>query len=149
MNTVARILRRYPLAITTLLVLALTVALWWMDSPAARWVATVYVGFIIVLTIIDMVKQVLRGSFGLDILAVVAMIAALAVGEYMAAIIVALMLTGGEALEDYASHRAERELAALIDRAPRTAERVLETGGTEEIPVDQVHVGDRLLVKPS
>ena len=149
MEAVFRFLRRYPLAITTLLVLALTVALWGTGSPAARWVATGYVAIIIVLTVVDMVKQVLRGSFGLDILAVVAMIAALAVGEYMAAIIVALMLTGGEALEDYASGRAERELAALVSRAPQTAERLLETGGTKQIHVDQVHEGDLLLVKPS
>ncbi len=143
-----------------------------LGSPAAQWVATVYVSIIILVTAIDMIRDVLRGNFGLDILAVVAMISSLLVGEYVAATIIALMLTGGEALEDYAASRAQRELTALVDRAPDTAHRITsestvdaehsidsagpdQTGqehaglGLEDVPVTEVKVGDTLMVRPS
>src|SRR3546814_14012968 len=68
-----------------------------------------------------MVRDVLRGHIGLDVLAVVAMIATLAVGEYIASLIIVLMLSGGEALEDFAARRAKRDLPALLDRSPRLA----------------------------
>lgn len=163
--------KKYFLAIATLVALAVVVTLWAIDSPAARWVATMYVSVIILITAVDMVKSVLRGNFGLDILAVVAMVASLLVGEYIAATIIALMLTGGEALEDYAASRAQRELTALVDRAPDTAHRItssdsdalaaadavtgsadheLEVGlGLVDVPVTEVEVGDVLLVRPS
>lgn len=163
--------KKYFLAIATLVALAVVVTLWALGSPAARWVATVYVSVIILITAVDMVKSVLRGNFGLDILAVVAMVASLLVGEYIAATIIALMLTGGEALEDYAASRAQRELTALVDRAPDTAHRItssdsdalaaadamagsadheLEVGlGLVDVPVTEVEVGDVLLVRPS
>lgn len=163
--------KKYFLAITALVALAVVVTLWALGSPAARWLATVYVSVIILVTAVDMVKSVLRGNFGLDILAVVAMVASLLVGEYIAATIIALMLTGGEALEDYAASRAQRELTALVDRAPDTAHRItssdsyalaaadtvagsadheLEVGlGLVDVPVTEVEVGDVLLVRPS
>ena len=164
--------KEYFLALTALIALAVVVTLWVLGSPAAQWVATVYVSIIILVTAIDMIRDVLRGNFGLDILAVVAMIASLLVGEYVAATIIALMLTGGEALEDYAASRAQRELTALVDRAPDTAHRITSEGtvgaqhsidsagldhasqehaglGLEDVPVTEVKVGDTLLVRPS
>lgn len=115
--------------------------------------ATAFVGFVILLTVIDMVKQLLRKEFGLDILAVVAMTASLAVGEYLAASIIALMLTGGEALEDYAAARAKRDLRSLLDRAPQRAHRLpgvdAPVDQAENIEIDQVEPGDVLLVRPA
>ena len=112
-----------------------------------------FVGFVILLTVIDMVKQLLRREFGLDILAVVAMTASLAVGEYLAASIIALMLTGGEALEDYAAARARRDLRSLLDRAPQRAHRLPAVDApvdqAENIEIDQVEPGDVLLVRPA
>ncbi|WP_052048550.1 heavy metal translocating P-type ATPase [Pseudoglutamicibacter albus] len=164
--------QKYFLARTALIALAVVVTLRVLGSPAAQWVATVYVSIIILVTAIDMIRDVLRGNFGLDILAVVAMISSLLVGEYVAATIIALMLTGGEALEDYAASRAQRELTALVDRAPDTAHRITsestvdaehsidsagpdQTGqehaglGLEDVPVTEVKVGDTLMVRPS
>ena len=164
--------QKYFLACTALIALAVVVTLRVLGSPAAQWVATVYVSIIILVTAIDMIRDVLRGNFGLDILAVVAMISSLLVGEYVAATIIALMLTGGEALEDYAASRAQRELTALVDRAPDTAHRITaestvdaehsidsagpdQTGqehaglGLEDVPVTEVKVGDTLMVRPS
>lgn len=91
-------------------------------------------------------RQLARGEVGVDVIALVAMAAAVALGHSLAGAVVGLMLAGGEALESYARGRARRELAALLDRAPRLAHRrrgdLLET-----IDVSQVRVGDRLTVK--
>ena len=65
-----------------------------------------------------------------------------------AALIVVLMLTGGEALEDYATSRAHREVSALLDRAPRIAHRVAPDGTIAEVPVGEVAVGDLVMVRP-
>jgi heavy metal translocating P-type ATPase len=61
--------------------------------------------------------------------------------------VVVLMLTGGEALEEYAAGRAGRELRALLERAPQLAHRITAAGDLEDIAADQVRPGDRLLVR--
>src|SRR3546814_3952457 len=101
-----------------------------------------------------MVRDVLRGHIGLDVLAVVAMIATLAVGEYIASLIIVLMLSGGEALEDFAARRAKRDLTALLDRSPRIAHVLThpqpsQTDEIQDVAVDDVVPGDLLLVRPS
>src|SRR5690625_519761 len=119
------LLRRYPLVLATIVVGLLVAGLYLANvATAARFAATIYVLGIIVWVSVGMVKDILRGHWGLDILAVVAMAATLATGEYAAALIVALMLTGGEALEDYAEQRARRELTSLLDRAPDIAHEI-------------------------
>lgn len=114
------------------------------------WTAFLVLGVVIVVTVIGMVRDLMRGHWGLDILAVVAMLATLAVQEYLAGLIIALMLTGGEALEDWASRRAGRELDLLLKRAPAFAQRIdAASGEVRRIPVDEVGVGDELLVRSS
>ncbi len=149
-----RAIRRYPVIIASVAALGVVLTLQFAGAlTAARWVATAYVAAFIAWTIVGMVRDVLRGHVGLDILAVVAMVAALAVGEYLAALIVVLMLSGGEALEDYAGRRARRDLTALLDRSPRIAHVLrADSGGSEDVsdlPVDDVAIGDVLLVRPS
>lgn len=65
----------------------------------------------------DMVQTLRRGSFGIDILAVTAIVSTVVVGEYWAALVVCLMLTGSEALEDFAEGRASAELTSLLERS--------------------------------
>ena len=146
-------IRRYPLVAATLAVLALVLTLYFTGyTTPAQWIGTAYVVFIIALTAVDMVKDIMRGHYGLDILAVVAMGAAIAVGEHIAAMIVVLMLTGGEALEDFAESRAARDLDALLKRAPDTAHRLSSDdadAAVTDIPVAEVQPGDLLLVKPA
>src|SRR5688572_8432579 len=100
---IVRRLARYPLVWLTVAVLIAVLSL---DAAGAtgtaKWLAIVYVGGVIAWTLLGMIRDVLRGHVGLDILAVVAMIATLAVGEYVASLVIVLMLSGGEALEDYA-----------------------------------------------
>jgi cation transport ATPase len=66
-------------------------------------------------------RSLLRRDVGVDAIALFSMAGALALGEYLAGAVVALMLAGGNALEEAANRRARRELTALVERAPRTA----------------------------
>jgi heavy metal translocating P-type ATPase len=91
-------------------------------------------------------RSLARGDVGVDAIALVAMVGALALGEYLAGAVIALMLSGGNALEAAAGRRARRELTALLQRAPRTAHR-RRGGKVEEVPVEEVAVGDRVLVR--
>lgn len=153
MTRFLRLLRRYPVIAATVLAGAVVLILDMTgQATVARVLATAYVSAVIVWTLIGMIRDVLRGHVGLDVLAVVAMVATLAVGEYVAALIIVLMLSGGEALEDYAGRRAKRELTALLDRAPQTAHVVRRIGRDEQIrdvPADDVAVGDELLIRPA
>ncbi|MFF5626159.1 heavy metal translocating P-type ATPase [Microbacterium sp. NPDC012755] len=124
------------------------------QEGVARGSSTLYVGAFIAWTLVGMVKDVIRGHVGLDILALVAMIATLAVGEYLASLIIVLMLSGGEALEEYASRRAKRDLSALLDRSPRIAHVLVDpdssdTDEVRDVPVGEVGVGDVLLIRPA
>jgi heavy metal translocating P-type ATPase len=93
------------------------------------------------------VREVLRRQPGVDLIALLAMSVALALGQALAGAVVALMLSGGLALEAYADARARRELSALLARAPRVVRR--HTGDElESVPVEQVRRGDLLLVGP-
>lgn len=130
--------------------LATGVLLLFGQEQAAAILATAVITFVVLLTAWDMVKDMMRGHWGLDILAVVAMVATVLVGEYLAGLIIVLMLTGGEALEKMAENKASRELDTLISRAPAFAHRS-SADGTDivRIPVDEVQVGDTLLVRSS
>jgi len=96
-----------------------------------------------------MIRRLLRREFGLDVLAVTAIIATVLVGEFWASIVIVLMLTGGEALEDFAAGRAQRELTALLSRVPQIAHVFSATDELVDVPVTEVAVGDRLVVRPS
>ncbi|WP_212723125.1 heavy metal translocating P-type ATPase [Nocardioides jishulii] len=131
--------------------LVVGVAAWALDASAVL-ATTAYgvLGIVIVVTAVDMVRDLMAGRWGLDLLAVIAMAATLAVEEYVAGLIIAVMLTGGEALEAWAARRATHELDTLLRRAPSYARRVdPRSGDVVEVPVDEVAVGDELLVRSS
>lgn len=144
-----RLIRRYPVVALTLaigllgIVLALAGQGW-----LVAWIFSIYALGVAAWQAVGMVRDILHGHWGLDILAVTAIVATVVVGEYIAALIVVLMLTGGEALEDYAGRRAKRELDALLTRAPQHAHRVADDHFVD-VPVDDVAPGDVLLVRPS
>jgi len=141
-------IQRYPLVAATLVIgaagLILQITPW---GSAVPWLVGGYAIAIAGWLGIGMIRAIIRGRFGLDILAVTAITAAVLVGEFWAALIVVLMLTGGEALEDYAAQRSKRELTALLSRAPQTA-HILEGELTRDVPVDALVVGDIVLVRP-
>lgn len=89
----------------------------------------------------------LRGVFGIDLLATVAIVTSIWVGEYLAASIVVIMLGGGEALEGMIFNRASNAIKKLIKAFPKTAV-VIRDGVEVEVPVSQVAVDDIVVVKP-
>jgi heavy metal translocating P-type ATPase len=90
-------------------------------------------------------RDLRAGRTGVDAVALLSMAGALALREFLAAIVIAVMYAGGAALEDFAVGRAERDLKSLIDRAPRTAHRKIGES-FEDIPVENVAVGDVIYV---
>jgi heavy metal translocating P-type ATPase len=92
-------------------------------------------------------RGVAAGRFAADLVAMLAILAALLLGEPLAGLIVVLMQTGGEMLERYAEGRASEAVRELEAAAPRIAHRIGELG-PEDVPVDTVAVGDELLVRP-
>ena len=94
-----------------------------------------------------MIQDLRVGTYGVDVLAATAIISAVLFKEYWTAIIIVFMLTGGEALEDYAEKRAKTELSALLERAPQQA-HVYKGRKTIDVAVAKVQVGDKILIKP-
>ncbi len=147
-GVVKKFVSRYPLVAVIGVVALIGVALTAMgNEPAARVLVSAVAAVIAALQLKGMIDTLREHSFGIDILAVTAIASTVAVGEYWAALVVCLMLTGGEALEDYAEGRASAELTALLEGAPTTAYRK-SAGGIQEIAVDDVAVGDELVVRP-
>ncbi|MFY9840999.1 MAG: HAD-IC family P-type ATPase, partial [Xanthobacteraceae bacterium] len=83
---------------------------------------------------------------GVDSVAFVSMSGALALGQNLAGIVIAIMYAGGNLLEDIAVARAERDLRSLIDRAPRVAHRRIGSN-IEDVPIEQVAIGDDIFVR--
>ncbi len=101
---------------------------------------------VLVALVVEIATSLRRGDVGLDIVAALSMTAALAVGEHLAAAIVALMYAGGQYLEAFAERHARREMTALLSRVPRTAIRHRD-GRLEEVELDLILPGDRVLIR--
>ena len=97
---------------------------------------------------IEMVKTLRSGKYGVDLLAIIAIISTLIIGHYWASLIIILMLVGGESLEDYAANRASRELHKLLENSPTIAHKQVNDE-YEDTPIEEMVVGDIVLVKPS
>ena len=95
----------------------------------------------------DSFNKLREGSYSLDYIALLAMIVAILTGEYLAGSVVALMITGGEALDEYASGRAESALRALLERIPKVCTVRLQGGTTVEKPIQEVRSGERIIVR--
>lgn len=138
--------RKFLLTVTIGIV-ALILEFGFHQERLAFWLVAIVGGIMAITMLIGMVKTLRSGKYGVDILAITAIIATLLVGEYWASLMVLIMLTGGDSLEDYASHQASRELRSLLDNSPQIAHRVIEEEVTD-IEVEDVQVGDTILVKP-
>ncbi|MEA2581123.1 MAG: hypothetical protein QOE83_2015 [Actinomycetota bacterium] len=115
------------------------------DGPAnVAWAVTTWIGLVVLGW--GTGKGLLRREAGVDLIALLAAAGCLALGEYLAGAVIALMLSSGEALETYADGVARRELSALLARAPRTVTRY-ENKVLVSRPIEDVLAGDRLFVK--
>ena len=95
----------------------------------------------------DLLRRIIRREFGSDLLAGLSIAASAVLGEYLAGSIVVLMLSGGTALELYATKRASAVLAALAKRMPRTAHKLTDSR-IVDISLDEVGIADQLVVFP-
>lgn len=98
------------------------------NPGVGQWVVIALVVYTIVVTIIGMIDDLRHGHVGVDLLAVIAIASTVAVQEYWAAWAVVLMISSGEAIEEFAQSKAESNLTALVDAAPRTAHVVTLPG---------------------
>ncbi|KAE8764108.1 heavy metal translocating P-type ATPase [Georgenia thermotolerans] len=149
LSPLVRATRSYPVVAATLAVGAVGGVLELAGAAtAARVVLSVFALAIALRQSRGMVADLRAGTYGVDLLAILAVVSTVLVGEYWAALVVCLMLSGGEALEDYAAGRARRELSDLLARVPRVAHRVQPDGGSLDVPIDEVVPGDELWVRP-
>ncbi len=114
------------------------------DVARAAWALTTLI--VLAPAAVETLRRLVAKDLGVDLVAVLAMAASLALGEFLAGAVVALMLSGGTALEAWAQARARRALSALLAHAPNTAHR-RDGEAVEDVPVDAVAVGDRLVVR--
>ncbi len=92
-------------------------------------------------------KDLRQHTMGSDVLAVLALIGAIFTNELFAASVVAFMLASGRLLESWAEGQAERQLRSLLSRVPRTSRRVETSGEITEVSIEEVSIGDRILVR--
>lgn len=96
--------------------------------------------------LVSSIRGITNRTMGVDVIAALAIVGSLALGEYLAGAIIALMLSSGRALEGFANRRARQDLSSLLERAPRMVTRY-EAGLLVSRPVDDVRAGDLLMVK--
>jgi heavy metal translocating P-type ATPase len=133
---------RLPLTVLALLVLgALT------PYASVLWAAATILGIIKIAR--DTWSKVREGSYSLDYIAFLAMIVSLVADQYLAGGVVALMITGGEALDEFASKRAESALRALVDRIPKHCTVRSQDGSTRDVPIQDVESGAVIVVRPN
>jgi heavy metal translocating P-type ATPase len=113
----------------------------------AHWILIVMSLTALVPLLWGMWQDLRSGTYGVDILAATAIVSAVLLHQYWAGIVVVLMLTGGEALENYANRRAERELEALLSQAPQQA-HVLRGRKEVTVKASEVRKGDKLVIRP-
>ena len=143
--------RGFPIRPVLLVIPAVGLAVgfiaWAFAPPSwAAWVWGAATIPVLIALILEIASSLRRGEMGLDIVAALSMTAALAVGEALAAAIVALMYAGGKYLESFADRRARREMTALLARVPRTAVRH-RNGALEQVAIEAIVAGDRLVIR--
>src|SRR5437868_5085167 len=143
-----RIVKRYPIPLGSVALLAGSLVLWLAGRGAiAYWMllAVVLLGGLPLLW--ETFQQFLHKEFSVDVIAVLAITGSLLLGEYLAGAFVVLMLSGGEALEAYALRRARSSLSALAERAPSSA-HIWRGDELVSIPAEQIDVGMEIVIKP-
>jgi heavy metal translocating P-type ATPase len=116
------------------------------EAAVGAWIWRAGVAAALAALAFETATSLKRGEIGLDLIAALAMAAALVLDEPLAGTVVALMYSGGQFLEGYAGRRARREMTALLARVPRTAHRYAD-GALEEVAIDTIAPGDRLLIR--
>lgn len=125
---------------------ALSVKLFLHDQHVVDTVLFVAIAGASVPLAISLIQQILQRNFGVDILALTSIVTSLILGQYWVAALVVLMLSGGQALEVYATGHASSVLNALANRMPQVAHKAGEV--ISDVAIDAIRVGDELLIYP-
>lgn len=148
MKKALRTIRHYYLFFTALVVSALALLSYFLLSEmTANIMLALVCGLILMPLLWRMIQDLRDGTYGVDILAATAIITAIVLKEYWAAMVIVLMLTGGEALENYAERRADKELDALLQHAPATA-HIMRGTKVVDTKASDVQAGDTIVIKP-
>ncbi len=140
-NAIYRKEFRFPLAVLGLLIAG-------AFSPlSGLWILAILIGLGKI--IYDSVGKIREKNYSLDYLALLAMAVSLFAEQYLAGAVVALMITGGEALDEYASLRAEGALRGLAERIPKSCVVLLADGTVIEKPIQEIKSGDVIIVRPN
>jgi heavy metal translocating P-type ATPase len=115
-------------------------------TAAAGWIFALATLPVLLALLYDILRGLRQGGSGLDLIAALSMAGALALGEPLAGVVVALMFAGGQFLEDFSRIRARREMTALLARLPREATRH-GPQGLETVPLSALAPGDRVLIR--
>lgn len=148
MKSVWSFLRSHPDVLVVIFVLISAGVLELANVSWVRWYVSGVALVVAAFLLWDMIKEIMDGAWGVDLLAITAIVSTVWVGEYWAAMIVCLMLSGGEALEDYAGRRAQQELTGLLEGAPTIAHVLDANDVPKDVAIEDVEVGARLLVRP-
>ncbi len=103
--------------------------------------------WISVLLLMEIFNDWKSGRYGVDILAVIAIVSTILINNYWAEWMILVMSTGGETLEDYATGQASKELRSLLNNTPRIANKLVN-GKISEVNVEDLKIGDIVLIKP-
>jgi heavy metal translocating P-type ATPase len=141
-----RVARRALILVSLLGLASGAIAFGLGNQDAAHWIWAAATLPVVIALAVSIVRDLAAGRFGVDAIALLAMSGAIALGQPLAGIVVAIMYTGGTVLEDYAVARAERSLRSLIDRAPRLAHRRAGQA-VDDVPIADVRIGDVILVR--
>ena len=133
---------------TTLVILAFSLALAIYGQPVVSSYIVIAISVVAIIpSFRDMIRTLASGQVGIDVIALAAILSSLLLGQYAAAAVILIMLTGGEALEVFAKDRAKHELGSLLSRKPTIAHR-LNGSRSQDVPVSKIVVGDSIMVKP-
>lgn len=142
-------MRRYLEVLSMLIVgiLALILAFIFHLPLLAQIIITIAGSLMSLSMLIEMIRTLRSGRYGVDLLALLAVVSTLAISQYWAALMILIMLTGGNALEDYAQRKANSNLKSLLNNTPQIAHQ-LKNGKISDLPVNKISVGDKLVIKP-
>lgn len=147
MKKLLRFLRQYKLFSLAIVAVIIGLILLLADHKKASNIIIASVAIMQLFPLVwDMFQHVRSGRYGIDILASTAVVGSVLLGQYWAAIVIIVMLTGGEALENYAEHRAKRELDSLLKHAPLKAQ-LFKKGKIVEVNVSEIKIDDKIFIK--
>lgn len=127
------------------IILSVTFQVTSVYPPSIPLIVAIVIGGIS--SIIETLSKLIKGDPGADLLAAIALITAVILNQYLAAVIIILMLSSGQALEAYAMRRASSALLALVERMPTIAHRKISSN-IEDISVSHIQIGDTIIIYP-